>query len=83
LTGLTDQEVIALIRPVNAGLKLLTFRVEVAMLCLLTCGLFAWSCYDPSLVRVLAASLYALFSLAIIRNTHPQVTYAEGSLPPQ
>jgi hypothetical protein len=80
--SLTEAEVIALIRPVSTGLKLITFRLEVLLLSLLTCGLFAWACYDPVLTRILAATIFALFALVVIRSTQPtQVSHAEEKLP--
>jgi Ca2+/Na+ antiporter len=79
LTALSDAELVALIRPVNAGLKLITFRLEVILLSLLTCGLFSWSVYDPQPYRIVAASIFALFCLAVMRTT--KVSHAQESLP--
>ena len=57
------------IRTVNLGLKLVTFRLEVLLLSLLTCALFAWAVYDPSALRIVAAGLFGLFCLLVMQLT--------------
>lgn len=59
-------------RVVNAGLKLVTFRLEVLLCVLLVFAAFAWCVYQPDPLRIIAATLFALFALAVIRSTQPK-----------
>lgn len=52
---------------VNAGLKLLTHRIHALLVMLFTFSLFAWCLLDPNWMRIVSASLFALFGLAIAR----------------
>lgn len=52
---------------VNAGLKVLTTRLHALLVMLFTFALFAWCLLDPNWMRIVSASLFALFGLAIAR----------------
>lgn len=56
------------IKVVHTGLRLLTSRLITVLVLLFTAGAFAWCLYDPRWERIVAASLFALFGLAICRT---------------
>jgi len=70
-------------RVVNAGLKLVTFRLEVLLCVLLTFAGFAWCVYQPDPYRIVAATLFAIFALAVIKSTQPKEVKREIIPPSQ
>lgn len=56
------------LRTVQLGLSVITSRLMTIGCVLLTFGLFAYAGYDPDPWRIVGASIFALFSLVVIRS---------------
>lgn len=74
-------DVQSVIRIVNAGLKVLTHRVVTLLVLLLTFALYAWCLLDPNWPRIVAASLFALFGLAIGRPIEERKQHEQDEIP--
>ena len=56
------------IRTVELGMAVLRPKVITIGCTLLTFALFAWAMAEPDLQRIATASIFALFSLAVMRK---------------
>lgn len=63
------------IKMVDMGMSVLRVRLITFCCLLLTFGLFAWCAYEPELYRIVSASLFALFSLQLIRMSDKEPSH--------